>query len=326
MTTLAEAMPYILEHVDLGKPGWDRKGRILTVVASESILAPRFFAPIDIDTFMSTGVTERQARTDLEVLDDLAATAGYRILQVRPGRPLAVRFRGVEIEALLRWRHVPWIGTRDRVLAAVRRRFPCATVAPGDAIAGQTGWESPPYTRHGHLSEADLSVDSPAAAPRTPAVAPRGSSLTSTNAADPGSGATDTGSASPCLSELLRNSSPLGEGRGAEHGLRPDRPDGGVLAARTEKALGRPLYGSLRERLDKLEAALDPSDRDELLSYVDTLRGMRQVTVAVEAVERWRPASKPSTVVDRCSLCLIDLADPFAARCTDSLCPGIRSE
>lgn len=325
MTTLAAAMPFILDHVDLGKPGWDRKGRVLTVVAAESAVAPEFFATIGIDKLMSTGVTERQARTDLEVLDDLAG-AGYRILEIRAGRPPAVRFRGVEIEALLRWRHVPWIGTRVRVLEAVRRRFPSATVAPDAATAGQTGWESPPHTRFGHLSEVDLSVKTPPSAPRTPAMAPRQAPVTSTNTADPGNGATDGPTASPCLSEVLRTSSPLEEGSGAEPGLRPDKQDlGTALGARMEKTLARPLYGSLRKRVEAVAGRLDPRQVEELAGYIDTLKGVRQVTVAVEAVERWQPPSTAAASVDRCSVCLIDRSDPWASRCTDPSCPTARS-
>lgn len=285
MTTLAAAMPHIVDQVDRGKAGWDTKARLLTVVAWRTS-TPGSWTWIDRAVLAEHQRDGWEARWDLKVLEELAGPR-YRILRRAPGAPLW-RLAGDDLDAILRWRHVPWIGGRRAALAAVRRCVGVAQVAVG---AGQTVFPVAVDTRFGHLGDLDLSVKQPPTAPHQPPTAPHPDAATSTNVAPTATCATVDDDASP-LSGLLRNPSvssartdgPTEELRSLVNGL----------AQVCFEVSGDPITGAPLRRLERI-AAGQLAHADELRAFAGTLkeRGFRRWGGVLDALEAWRPADAP---------------------------------
>lgn len=119
--SIAQALPQVLEHVDLTK--WERPSELLRLIATlQEGPSP---VPIGRKFLEALGRTRREARYDHEVLVRLADRDRVLLRWRGEGR----RPDSWAVAPLDRWRHVPWITPRRDVLAAFFSPLPDAAVA-----------------------------------------------------------------------------------------------------------------------------------------------------------------------------------------------------
>lgn len=293
MTTLAAAMPHIVDQIDQGKQGWKTKADLMLLVAWRTALEGTW-TQIDRPVLVAHLRTEWAGRWALAVLGELAEE--HRMLRMREGHPRLWRIAGEDLESILLWRGIPWIGSRKRALGLIRARVACVGVGPVAVSAGQPANPMAGDTRFGHLGDLDLSAKHPPSAPHQPPPAPRSADADEDFCGPQPPSAPRSGGAPVCVSGLLRNPSVSSDPEGgSENGPTEElRSLVKAIAQVCFEVSGDPIAGTPLRRAEAIAAA-QLAHREELLAYAATLktRGLRRWGGVLDALEAWQPAPPP---------------------------------
>lgn len=306
-------MPHVLNLVDVSR--WERQARLVALVAART-QDGESWTEIGVDRLAQLlDESQETARWDLELMRRLALSDRVLAYAAMPRRAPAWRIAGTRLEAVLRWRHVPWRLPRGRLLeeligapwaapvawwavGAGQSVAPWAVESPGDALALSA-------TRENMPSEPPTAPREPPTAPRPEPIPPGqdfvngcttayGATVASDEAA--GGTASSLSFKTPSLNPSRRAKSREG-GREAQQPPRPELSAAeaellSALAAQGHQVWGAPL-GALLELVRSEPAALR-----ELAAHAAhaDLRRARTATAAVALLcDWWRMSGRAQT-------------------------------
>lgn len=287
MTNLARLVPHIMDQTDHGTRGWSRRWQLVGVVAARTWY-PGTWTELGIRELEELGRTRAEARHDRDLLQALAADGILVRLSAGGHRRADLwRIAGDSLDSLRRWRHVPWLVSREHAISVLRALEPGVSnefdvESPGRSAAIGTGGPgfstlgAPKHPAQGesrpHQSGRYPYQSSPVSPPTTTPDVPK---------------LTDPEPSTQCLLSTTYSSPSLGSEGGSEEQLAEAyRP---VLNA-LQNTLGRPCIGAQAERLRGIVAA--QLDHHEAMAdyVVGTFRGMYSVRAALDLLEAWTPA------------------------------------